>query len=132
MCVIIDPIHVPRKRFLSGSYPSVITVNPWSPPGIWPCPSAMTQTPPSDRTRSDPVTLPAGLSPLSGASASYVHSPTSLCSHSCSFCGVTFGISCGGLISLTDWLIEYLQHDSDVQAPKVSKFIAARKHSVVR
>src|SRR6185369_3449061 len=59
------------------------------PPGISPFPSATTHRPPSDRTVSVPWHFSAGCS-CPAIWASDVHSPMSLCSHWCSFCGSTF------------------------------------------
>src|SRR5262245_4823090 len=57
------------------------------PPGISPCPSQIIHSPPIDRTLSVPLNFSGGLSGPMLASVSYVHSPTSFCSHWCSFCG---------------------------------------------
>src|SRR5262245_51086928 len=60
------------------------------PPGISLCPSPTTQRPPSERTCSTPVTFDGGWPGPMEHSLSQVHSPTSCCSHSCSFCGSAF------------------------------------------
>src|SRR5262245_15550915 len=57
------------------------------PPGISPRPSPTVHSPPIDRTLSVPLNVSGGLSGAMLASISDVHSPTSFCSHSCSFCG---------------------------------------------
>ena len=60
------------------------------PSGISPRPSQIAQRPPSERTLSTPVLFIGGCSGPITHSPSKIHSPTSFCSHACSFCGSAF------------------------------------------
>src|SRR5688572_11432098 len=57
------------------------------PSGISPLPSATVHRPPSERTLSTPIDFIGGWSGPMLHSPSIVQSPTSFCSHWCSFCG---------------------------------------------